>query len=1365
MSQQIVQEDDQEEWPDGELQLQIGRAMPLLQDVSNFAQRCNAVILNAVHQLCALYDAASTHLFALWRNVHLVPVFKQMGLLLATLQTIDAIVRDNEVLQEAWQAYKKLVVSSATAAAATEGGEGGSEPDRSLERMVAALDFSVLAGALYSNCVGQYFDVAAEGAPPGTPPMQVSRNAAFQNEMATALSLLLDQSLARIGRDGEQDERLQLVGALSLFGLSRSILPPTAPPDVELYKKLWRTQESVVVVPLYGRAVWLADEFLEKHGRMEAAVPPKKLIPRAPAAFRKAACNQLDQALPTIAKNLAFKVHTWVGQFTSAWQDASLGPPPSSDGAPSSSPFGTSSSSGGSGGGGSGPRRRAAADAGRGENVSHVTGNPITAASNQEVDSLLDVRLSLLQHGSSLAAAAQRNLTTFLALHDVTETACPTAAMHAAVQIACLQKIIESTLVGAKVQVAAFVPVMVRRAALPVLRAINRAELAAKTAEKERRMTAHMSMQMTALHLMKDLFTGTETWTAARMAALQIAARVGTGPGNVKSKAQLLPEGGADRISRCVWTIEISQTSFTQALANCNSRILYWHRHLLPSIVQGMAMASQGGFKSGRLQYMLSALSDACMMLTKTVHEVPVGGSDDEMMGGATAGAGKTGSRYERLYTYYCDWLLHTLQDQVVQPAARAVQLQLRLQAYVVAANATVKTPPNPRKLLEGAAGGGAEQISEATVRALPGLLRLPPLAVGRTRVHIASAVASLLEEDFYKLTVVAPHDWRLYAQMAALARTHYGLSILDPHLPSGVVDSGLDVLQIMRNIKVFCNRFNYNMNTQTFIERKPEQSSKHMHSVNVHSITASIRQHGAGMLNTTVNFAYQFLSKYLRIFSRSLQDENIKSYLSRERRWFKKNRKTLKGRYPFEHAEKFSKEVQKWGMIDKNTSFLDKLREHVAQMGNALGYVRMVRTAGMNQASSAAQFLPDLDRIIDFEAAAKNVAEAIAEMLIGEPLPDPAAAGKKRGQEESKADEGGLKSLSDDTVDAAKALNSVIKDVTDKFTSSADYLRILKDAFRSAADKVEAATAAAAADGTSGSQSVARENHLRNFFLMIPGMTLSFVKALRSSRDQLDKVHKGRTAYFTDDGFAMGVAFLLSVFRQDKMFDALHWFDSVRDQHRQELRHIQAALQAAPTRGKEAKQHIEELQFKERRLHNVQREYDCIEYALSGARIFFRDEHKALQTKYGGAGGSKTPTDGSTPDANAGAAASAESAPAQAEAAPAAGAGAAAPPAVNTTAPAPPSGTPPPAATPAAAAAPPSTTPSGDPTAATPAAATPVAAAPAPAAVPAAYKRYDMLRKMGMPDHQLGLKMQAEGMDPSVLGIDMSSTALAVVE
>lgn len=63
---------------------------------------------------------------------------------------------------------------------------------------------------------------------------------------------------------------------------------------------------------------------------------------------------------------------------------------------------------------------------------------------------------------------------------------------------------------------------------------------------------------------------------------------------------------------------------------------------------------------------------------------------------------------------------------------------------------------------------------------------------------------------------------------------------------------------QIMRNIHVFVGRFVYNMNMQNFIERQPKSGAKHINTISIHSIAASLRQHGLGILNTTVRLDSQ---------------------------------------------------------------------------------------------------------------------------------------------------------------------------------------------------------------------------------------------------------------------------------------------------------------------------------------------------------------------------------------------------------------------------------------------------------------------------------------------------------------------------
>ena len=88
-------------------------------------------------------------------------------------------------------------------------------------------------------------------------------------------------------------------------------------------------------------------------------------------------------------------------------------------------------------------------------------------------------------------------------------------------------------------------------------------------------------------------------------------------------------------------------------------------------------------------------------------------------------------------------------------------------------------------------------------------------------------------------------------------------------------------------------------MNSQVFIEQT--STSKHLNTISIRHIANSIRTHGAGIMNTTVNFTYQFLMKKFAIFSQFLYDEHIKSRLVKDLRFFKENKAVLDQNYPFD--------------------------------------------------------------------------------------------------------------------------------------------------------------------------------------------------------------------------------------------------------------------------------------------------------------------------------------------------------------------------------------------------------------------------------------------------------------------------------
>lgn len=59
---------------------------------------------------------------------------------------------------------------------------------------------------------------------------------------------------------------------------------------------------------------------------------------------------------------------------------------------------------------------------------------------------------------------------------------------------------------------------------------------------------------------------------------------------------------------------------------------------------------------------------------------------------------------------------------------------------------------------------------------------------------------------------------------------------------------------------------------------------------------------------------------------------------------------------YPVVRAVKLNKELKKLGAAEDGPSFLDQLRQLISEMGNALGFVRMVRMGGLQHSSRASR-------------------------------------------------------------------------------------------------------------------------------------------------------------------------------------------------------------------------------------------------------------------------------------------------------------------------------------------------------------------------------------------------------------------------
>ncbi|XP_045443526.1 WASH complex subunit 4 isoform X7 [Pipistrellus kuhlii] len=544
--------------------------------------------------------------------------------------------------------------------------------------------------------------------------------------------------------------------------------------------------------------------------------------------------------------------------------------------------------------------------------------------------------------------------------------------------------------------------------------------------------------------------------------------------------------------------------------AQCDCCFLYWHRAVFPIYLDDVY---ENAVDAARLHYMFSALRDCVPAMMHSRHL----------------------ESYEILLDCYDKEIMEILNEHLLDKLCKEIEKDLRLSVHT-----HLKLDDrNPFKV-------GMKDLAL--------FFSLNPIRFFNRFIDIRAYVTHYLDKTFYNLTTVALHDWATYSEMRNLATQRYGLVMTEAHLPSQTLEQGLDVLEIMRNIHIFVSRYLYNLNNQIFIERT--SNNKHLNTINIRHIANSIRTHGTGIMNTTVNFTYQFLKKKFYIFSQFMYDEHIKSRLIKDIRFFREIKDQNDHKYPFERAEKFNRGIRKLGITPEGQSYLDQFRQLISQIGNAMGYVRMIRSGGLHCSSNAIRFVPDLEDIINFEELVKE------------------------------------EGLAEETIKAARHLDSVLSDHTRNSAEGTEYFKMLVDVFAPEFRRP-------------------KNIHLRNFYIIVPPLTLNFVEHSISCKEKLNKKNKIGAA-FTDDGFAMGVAYILKLLDQYREFDSLHWFQSVREKYLKEIRAV--AKQQNVQSASQDEKLLQTMNLTQKRLDVYLQEFELLYFSLSSARIFFRADKTAAE-------------------------------------------------------------------------------------------------------------------------------------------------------
>lgn len=426
-------------------------------------------------------------------------------------------------------------------------------------------------------------------------------------------------------------------------------------------------------------------------------------------------------------------------------------------------------------------------------------------------------------------------------------------------------------------------------------------------------------------------------------------------------------------------------------------------------------------------------------------------------------------------------------------------------------------------------------------------LVRMEPILVGGQYLSVKEHVERYLSNTYYTLASISQHDWKIYKEMRCHAAC-FQIETIEDQLPKQTLEQGLDVLEIMHNIEHFVSHYVYNLNFQIFIE---QSSTNHfLNTVNIGHIANSLRRHGNGIINTTVNYTYQFLRQKFFAFSDFLYDEQIKARLTSDAKYFLENGEALNQTYDYNRANAFNRKIKNLGLSEAGETYMDLFRKLICHIGNAMGYVRMIRSGALHECTEATVYLPVIDGDLNFSKFCKE------------------------------------ESLHELTISAAEILENDINNLCKNYRIDTNYFRLLVNAFLSLRH--------------------AENIHLQNFYMIVPPLTINFVEYILKAKEKITKKDKVG-ALFTDDGFAMGIAYILKLLDQTTKFNSLHWFRSVKNKYSQEIEKLDTQQQQSDktTDGDKLQQ---TFALTRKRLNMVQQEFDLLFCNLSSAKIFFND-------------------------------------------------------------------------------------------------------------------------------------------------------------
>jgi len=285
------------------------------------------------------------------------------------------------------------------------------------------------------------------------------------------------------------------------------------------------------------------------------------------------------------------------------------------------------------------------------------------------------------------------------------------------------------------------------------------------------------------------------------------------------------------------------------------------------------------------------------------------------------------------------------------------------------------------------------------------------------------------------------------------------------------------------------------------------------------------------------------------------LHDPTIKNMLQKEAKQFRKQKDKLKSMYPPKNAIDLSKKLRN---LAQAKDYLNLLRERITQIGNTLGYVRMIRNASLKDNNNLLSFIPTSLEEYSFLESAEELA------------------------------------VGGETLEASQMFDRSVSLLFKQADDANDYLRRMVKRVEGFADEDE------------------DRKFLKNFFVVIPAVTLAHVESLQNAKERIMK-RDDTDAFISDDGFALGIVYLLRVLGVTDNFNGLNWFESIGVYYDDEQKRNEKVRQGYKKQqdmnlAYGVQETFEEEELAIKRVTNLRHEFEMLNYSYTAASILFKE-------------------------------------------------------------------------------------------------------------------------------------------------------------